>query len=57
MFGSNPLEAMPPIVIFETKSKKEENMHVKPSWCKDLPVVEGQWGFDEKCVMDAHVAM
>ncbi len=57
VFGSNPLEAMPPIVIFETKSKKEENLRVKPSWCKDLPVVEGQWGFDEKCVMDAHIAV
>ncbi len=32
-------------------------MQVKPCWCKDLPVVEGQWGFDEKCVMDAHAVM
>ncbi len=39
VYSSTPLEPMPPIMIFETKLKTEENMKIKPSWVKDLPKV------------------
>ncbi len=47
VYVSTPLEAMPPIMIFETKSKVKENMRIKPSWVKDMPKVVTTQGFEE----------
>ncbi len=57
VFGSSVLEPMPPILIFETKSTEKENMKVKPSWCSNLPIVTGFWGFKEKCADDTYIAL
>jgi len=32
-------------------------MRIKPSWVSGLPEVVGWWGFDEKTVVDSHIAV
>lgn len=56
-YGTNPLEAMPPVYIFETKAKTEENMRIKPQWVEGLPIVKGWWGLGEETVMDSQVSV
>ncbi len=57
VYVSTPLEAMPPIMIFETKSKVKENMRIKPSWVKDMPKVVTMWGFEEPIQMNTQVGV
>ncbi len=47
VFGSSPLEVMPPIMIYETKSKTAEKMKVKPSWAKELLEVVDRFDFND----------
>ncbi len=54
VFGSGVHEPMPPNLVFETQSMKEENMMVKPSCCSNLPIVVGFWGFKKKCAVNSH---
>ena len=56
VYGSTPLEPMPPIFIFDSKAKDAENARVKASWCANLPVITGRWGFDEDTTIGSHVA-
>ncbi len=52
-FGSNLLEPMPPILVFNTKS----NTRPKASWVADLSEVVGHWGFISPIVVDYQVAV
>jgi len=56
-YGSNPLEPMPPVIIFKSLAKDPENMKIRPSWSKGLPVVTGEWGLGETTVMDTQVSV
>lgn len=57
VFGSSSVEAMPPIMIYETKSKTAKKMRVKPSWVQELPEVVGQWGFQTETVVNTQIAV
>ena len=39
-------ESLPPLYIFETKSKIPENFKIDPEVCEGLPVVSGKFGHD-----------
>ncbi len=57
-YGSNPLEPMPPIFIFSSNVKKdEEKMKVKVEWVKGLPEVTGYWGFSSPETVPSFVAV
>ncbi len=57
VFGSSPLKVMLTIMIYETKFKTAEKMKVKPSWAKELPEVVGQFGFNNKSVLDTEIVV
>ena len=44
VYASNPLEALPPCYIYDTKLIKESNFKINPEWCKGLPKVRGWFG-------------
>ena len=56
VYGSPPLEPMPPVIIFKTTATDPKRIRVKPDWVKNLPTVVGKWGFEEVCEMGAHFA-
>ena len=56
-YGSNPLEPMPPVIIYKSNAKDPENMKIRPSWTKGLPVVTGEWGLGKQTVMDTQVSV
>ena len=39
VYASNPLEALPPCYIYDTKSSEESNFTINPKWCKGLQKV------------------
>ena len=47
VYGSPPLEPMPPVIIFKTTATDPKRIRVKPDWVKNLPTVVGKWGFEE----------
>ncbi len=51
LFGLNPLEAMPPILIYKTRAKNEDNMKIKPKWIENIPIVKGTWGLKNEWAM------
>ena len=48
---------MPPVYIFDTKTKDEGNFQLKHSWCKNLPKVRGKYGFDQVIESDSYVSV
>ncbi len=57
VFGSNPLEPMPPILIYDTKSKTADGMQIKPTCVNHLLEVVGFWGFDRATRIDSQVSV
>ncbi len=57
VFGSNPLEPMPPTLIYDTKSKTAEGMRIKSTWANNLPEVVGFWGFGRATRIDSQVCI
>ena len=56
-YGTNPLEAMPAVYIYDSKVKDKTKLKMKADWVKGLPVATGQWGFGREHTMDAHVCV
>ena len=48
VYSTNPLEVLPPLYIFDTKSKDASNYKINPEWCKGLPKVVGKFGRNKK---------
>ena len=48
---------MPPVYIFDTKAKDEGNFQLKYSWCKHLPKVREEYGFDQVIKSDSNVSV
>ena len=44
VYATNPLEVLPPLYIFDAKSKNENNYKIDPLWCRGLPKVSGKFG-------------
>ena len=56
VYESNPLEALPPCYIYDTKSSEEMNFKISPEWCKGLPKVQGWFGHKEEVECSSSVA-
>ncbi len=57
VFGLTPLEPMPPVIIYETRAKRDENIKIQPQWIENLPIVKGAWGLEMESPMDTHIAI
>jgi hypothetical protein len=56
-YGTNPLEAMPAVYIYDSNVKDKAKLKLKAGWVKGLPVATGQWGFGREHTVDAHVCV
>ena len=50
-YGTNPLEAMPAVYIYDSKVKDKTKLKMKAEWVKGLPVATDQWGFGREHTM------
>ncbi len=57
VYATNPLEPLPPLYIFDTKSKSESNYNIDPAWCQGLPKVRGKYGTGRMMTYNSFVAM
>ena len=56
VYATNLLEVLPPLYIFNTKSKNENNYKIDPLWCRGLPKVSGKFGRCKKELWNSFVA-
>jgi hypothetical protein len=54
-YGSNPLEALLPVYIYDSNVKDQTKLKIRQGWVDGLPVSTGQWGFGRKHTMDVYV--
>ena len=57
-YGSNPLEPMPPVFIYDSGVKDKSKLKLRPGWVEGLPVARGKYGFGDGRVhaIDSHVS-
>ena len=50
-------EPLPPLIIFDSKAKKEENFAVNSEWCDGLPEVYCKYGLEKRKTYGSGVAV
>ena len=55
-YGTNPLEPMPAVYIYDSNVQDKEKLKLRPERISGLPVAKGQWGLGgELPEIDSHV--
>lgn len=57
VYGTNPFQPLPPINMFDTKTRAESNYHVDPEWCYSLPTVKEKFHKGMRIEYPSFVAM